>query len=227
MGKGWPCWPWRSSRSAHEPCDASGVIDQALGAFGALPAPVIYLLLAAGAAVENVIPPIPADTFVLLGAFLSVRGDADPWIVFLATWLSNIASAYVVYGLARKYGEAFFSHALGHWLLHPRQLEQIGRFYEKWGVPAIIVSRFLPAFRAMVPVFAGVTKLPFGRVVLPLALASGFWYGTLVVVGAFAGRNVDVILAAFQQVSSVLLWIALALGLAVGAWWWHTRHRER
>lgn len=202
------------------------MVDHALGALGALPAVLIYLLLAGGAALENVAPVVPADTFVLLGAFLAVRGDANVWIVFLVTWLGNVTSAYIVYGLARKWGEAFFSLRTGRWLLHPRQLEQIGRFYDRWGVPAIALSRFLPGFRAMVPVFAGVTRLPFRRVALPVALASGIWYGALVWAGAFTGRNIDVIIDAFSHVSGVLVWVAVALLAVVAVWWWRTRHRE-
>jgi membrane protein DedA with SNARE-associated domain len=51
------------------------------------------------------------------------------------------------------------------------------------------VSRFLPAFRALVPVFAGVTRVPLRRVLLPLALASALWYGALVYLGAMAGAT--------------------------------------
>ncbi len=91
----------------------------------------------------------------------------------------------------------------------------------------MFVSRFLPAFRAMVPVFAGVTKLPFGRVVLPVALASGIWYGALVVVGRFAGQNIDVIVEAFRHVNNVLIALAAALGIGFGIWWWRTRRGGR
>ena len=46
-------------------------------------------------------------------------------------------------------------------------------FRERWGIPAIFLSRFLPGLRAMVPVFAGVTHVPFWKLALPLASASG------------------------------------------------------
>ena len=36
-----------------------------------LPAPLLLLLLAVGAAVENVVPPLPADTVVVVGSFLA------------------------------------------------------------------------------------------------------------------------------------------------------------
>src|SRR5690606_19696000 len=110
--------------------------------------------------------------FVLVGAFLAESGRASAWIVFLVTWLCNVLSAVAVYFLARRYGQGFFATNIGHWLLRPQQIAQIGRFYERWGVPAIFVSRFLPAFRALVPVFAGVTHVPLVRLLPPMAIAS-------------------------------------------------------
>ena len=203
------------------------MIHRILAVLAAMPGALIYLVLGAGAAVENVIPPVPADTFVLVGAFLAARGAARLWLVFLVTWVGNVSSALVVYGLARRYGRAFFERRVGHWLLHPRQLAQIGLFYERWGEPAIILSRFLPGFRAMVPVFAGVTRLSFLRVALPVAFASALWYGALVLLGSLAGHNLDWISHTFAHVSGALLWAALALLAVLAAWWWLTRRRKR
>jgi membrane protein DedA with SNARE-associated domain len=135
---------------------------------------------------------------------------------FLVTWLCNVTAAAVVYSLARKHGQRFFKTKAGHWLLHPRQLEQIGKFYHKWGTPAILLSRFLPAFRAAVPVFAGVSHLPFLRMIVPLAVASGVWYGILVYIGAFAGDNWEEITEFFSRFSTILLAIA---GVLVAAFW--------
>jgi membrane protein DedA with SNARE-associated domain len=191
-----------------------------------LPPILIYLVIGAGAAVENIIPPIPADTFVLLGAFLAAAGRANVWLVFVFTWVPNVASALLTYAVARKYGRAFFSRPIGHWLLHPRQLEQIGKFYDRWGVFAIFGSRFLPAFRAMVPVFAGVTRVSFWKVFPPLALASGLWYGALIFAGATAGRNFDTIVRVFDRASTALLAVAGIL-IAGFLWWWVRSRRHR
>jgi membrane protein DedA with SNARE-associated domain len=192
----------------------------------ALPPVLIYLTIAIGAAVENVVPPVPADTFVLLGAFLAASGRADPVLVFLFTWVANVASAVGVYAVAHRYGQAFFATPAGHWLLKPRQMQQVGRFYERWGTPAIFLSRFLPAFRALVPFFAGVTHVPLRRVILPLAAASGLWYGALVYLGALAGRNWAAIVSFFQRASGAMLVLALVIGVLVALWWWRTRHSD-
>jgi membrane protein DedA with SNARE-associated domain len=46
------------------------------------PLALLYLIMAAFAAVENVFPPIPADTVVALGSWLAARGQGSPvWAV--------------------------------------------------------------------------------------------------------------------------------------------------
>lgn len=205
------------------------MIEQFIARMARLPLVLIYLIIGAGAAVENVVPPIPADTFVLLGAFIAARGHGNPWIVFLVTWLCNIISVAIVYFVADEYGESFFMKPIGHWLIHPKQMEQIDRFYVRWGVPAIFVSRFLPTLRAIVPVFAGVTHVPFLRVFVPVATASGLWYGFVVYVGVKAGDNWQALSNFFDRFSGVLGIVAGVIIVGLLAWWWHTRrlHRKR
>lgn len=202
------------------------MLQDILTTLAGLPPALVYLFLALGAAVENVFPPIPADTFVLFGAFLAGMGRADPWGVFIATWVANVGSALAVYGLAYRFGDAFFASRLGRLLLQPRQLARISAFYARWGPAAIFGSRFFPALRAIVPVFAGVSRLPFWRTALPIATASALWYGAIIYFGSTLGRNWEVVLGAFERVSTLLLWVGGALALVVAVWWWRTRHRE-
>jgi membrane protein DedA with SNARE-associated domain len=202
-------------------------MDAVLAWLAHLPPVLIYVVIGLGAAVENVIPPIPSDTFVLLGAFLAVTGGATPLMIFLVTWVANVGSAVGVYLLAYRYGQEFFATNIGRWLLQPRQLQQVGSFYARWGTPAIFVSRFLPAFRALVPVFAGVTHVPLRRVLPPMAAASGIWYALLVYLGTFAGQNWDAIVATVNRLSGAFLAIAIILVVVLSYWWWRSRHREK
>lgn len=202
------------------------MVEELLHRLAGLPPGLVYLVLGIGSATENVVPPVPADTFVLFGAFLSGMGATEAWLVFLVTWTANVGSAILVYGLARRYGEAAFGTGLGKWLLRPRQLDMISAFYLRWGPLAIFFSRFFPALRALVPVFAGVSRLSFFRMAIPLAGASALWYGTLTYFGATLGRNWEAVLGAFQDASSIFLWIGAPILVAVIVWWWRTRHHQ-
>jgi membrane protein DedA with SNARE-associated domain len=203
------------------------VLDTVVDWLGGLPPLLVYLALGAGAAVENVFPAVPADTFVLLGGFLTAFRDAlNPVWVFLATWLLNVASALFMYRLGYTHGRSFFQTGWGRHLLNPRQMERMRLFYREWGALAIFFTRFLPGLRAVVPIFAGVSHQRFLPVLLPLAAASGLWYGGLVWAGVLAGRNLPRVRALFSDVNSVLLGVAVVLALGIGIWWWRTRHHE-
>lgn len=183
-----------------------------------LPGPAVYLVLGALAAVENVFPPVPADTAVALGAALSVGGNVTAWGVFLVTWSANVASATLVYAAARTVGRKFFRGPLGRRLLRREALARLERLYDRHGTWAIFVSRFVPGVRAVVPAFAGVANLDAPRALLPVFAASGLWYGALTFVAATFVRNVDAIgalLARFHRVALVAA-LVVAAAAAVG-----------
>jgi len=184
----------------------------------------IYVVVGVGAAIENIFPPIPADTFVVLGAFLSAHGPVTGTGVFLVTWLANTFAALLTYAVARRWGRVVLNTRLGRWLLRPRQLERLAMLYHGHGSKMIFFSRFLPAFRVLVPVFAGISHLAFWRTALPIAVASAIWYGVLVTAGAMAGRSWPVIVRAMGDVNTVLLSVAVLLGIGLGWVWWKTRH---
>ena len=78
-----------------------------------LPEPLVYLVLIVGAAVENVVPAVPADTFVALGGFLSGAGALNVWWVGAGTILSNVLGATLVYRVSRTHGAGFFRRGFG------------------------------------------------------------------------------------------------------------------
>ena len=203
------------------------MLSQILGFLTGLPPFSIYFLLGVGAALENIVPPIPADTFVVLGGFLAAQGAAEPFAVFLATWGANVTSALIVYAAGARYGPGFFRKGLGRFLLDPDQLERLRAFYDRWGHWAIFLTRFLPGFRAAVPVFAGVTHQRFLPVALPLAIASAIWYGFLTWMGTIAGRNLETILAWVSGLNRTLLVVALILAVGLSYLWYRSRQAER
>lgn len=192
-----------------------------------LPGPLVYLVLTVGAAIENVVPAVPADTFVALGGFLAGAGDLNVWWVAIGTITANILGAIGVFYLSRRHGAGFFRRGFGKRLMLPHQMERMSTFYERWGVLAVFGSRFLPGLRAIVPVFAGATHQPWTRVVPPLALASAIWYGGLVALGLLAGQNLDVLSERLGSVSGVLGITATLVGGLFVAWWVRSRRRVR
>lgn len=190
------------------------------------PEAVVYLVLGAAAALENVVPPIPADVVILFGGLLAGRGVARVEFVFLAVWACNVGGALGVYLVGRVYGPAFFQGRWGRLILRPGQVARLNAFYRRFGFGVIFVSRFLPMFRAVVPVFAGVAGIGFLRTAIPMAVASGLWYGLIVWIGATAGRNWEEIVGVLDSAGRWLWLVALVAAAGVARWWWRSRAEE-
>jgi len=190
----------------------------------------IYGVLALLSAVENIIPPVPSDAAVALGAFLSQRGVTTPLGVFLVTWTANLAGAAGVYFGVRRYGRRLFASRLGPRLLVPRSLAIIEREYLRFGVVGIFLSRFLPGIRAVVPPFAGLVGLGAVRTLVPMGLASALWYGGIIMLGALIGsewNRINDLIAGLNRTLALI-----AVGAVVGWLVWRRltrgrRHRER
>jgi membrane protein DedA with SNARE-associated domain len=191
-----------------------------------LPPMAFYAVIGGMAALENVFPPIPADTAVAIGAMLSVGGRVTALGVFAATWLGNVGAAVVVYAGARTVGRGFFRGQIGRRLLRREQLARLERLYARHGVWAIFLSRFVPGLRAIVAPFAGVANLGWVRAVAPVMLASALWYGTITFVAATTTRNLGQIAHLIAAVNRGFLAFTL-LVLVGGIVWWLWRRRAR
>ena len=198
-------------------------MEQFLDALDGLPTVVIYLVLGFGAAIENFIPILPADTFIVAGGFAAGVGRVGPVPVFFTTWAFNVAGAMVVYWVGLRYGIRFFRAGPGRHFLSMHQLGTLQAFYARWGVPAIFVARFLPGLRALVPVFAGVTRQHPARVLPPIILASALWYGGLVRLGFVTGDNLETVLQTLSRANQWFLGFSVVAFFALAALW----HRSR
>lgn len=191
-----------------------------------LPPEGLYVAIGLLAALENIVPPVPADTAVALGAFLAARGvPVSPVALYAVTVLSNTLTAVAVFAAARRYGRAFFRESrLGRWLISARAMSRIERAYARhhwWG---IFASRFLPVYRAVVPPFAGIAGLTPGRALPPVLIATGLYYGVLMLVVYQLGTNWDEVARILGRVGLVLLAAAAAATMLLVRRW---RRRER
>ena len=203
-----------------------GLIDQLIAWMERLPEALVYVVIGVMAGLENIVPPVPADVVALTGGFLAGRGVTNVWLTFLVVWGSNVGTALFTYWIGRRYGTRFFQGPLGKMILQPGQMTRLAALYEKHGGKVIFFSRYLPGFRAVVPIFAGTSGMTLPRTALPIALASGLWYGLIVYLGATAGRNWEQIRAQVEASGRWLGLVALILFAVVATWWWKTRGKE-
>jgi membrane protein DedA with SNARE-associated domain/uncharacterized tellurite resistance protein B-like protein len=178
--------------------------------------------------VENIVPPVPADTAVALGAFLSHRGVTSLPMVYAITLVSNVGGAAGVYFAARRYGRRLFASRAGRRLLSPAALAAVERVYLRFGVLGIFIGRFFPGVRAVVPPFAGLANLGAARAMIPIATASAIWYGVVALLGAAIGAEWSRINALLGQLNRTLAIVAVVvLGIVGATLWWQRRKGGR
>lgn len=185
------------------------------------PAAVLHLSLGVLAAAENIFPPLPTDTVVAFGIWIAARGQADPFLAFLATWLGNSAGAAGMYVVGRRHGTAWMRRHF------PRLVDEAGEarlrsLYARYGVLALVVSRFIPGLRAIVPPFAGALRIPAVSAVAAMAIASGIWYGLIAYLAYRAGSDWTALTQMISRSGRLAAVIAATLVLAgVIAWLVH------
>lgn len=186
----------------------------------------MYAALAVLAFLENIVPIVPADVAVALGAFLSHHGTTTPLAVFLIAWIFNTGGAMVVYLLVRRSGRGFFELPVVRRLMAPEAIAVIERDYLRLGVFGLIIARFLPGIRAVVPPFAGLFRIPALRVFFVIALVSGTWYGAITWIGTVAGGEFDRVQAILHQMGRTTALAALALAVVLGLFLYARRKRH-
>jgi membrane protein DedA with SNARE-associated domain len=196
------------------------VLERLLDALASLPLVPTYLVLMALSALENVFPPVPADTAVALGAFLARRGEISVVPLAILCRLANLASACGTYLVGRRHGRAFFRDGWGRKVMPPEVLAGLEEAYARWGTAAIFVSRFLPGLRAAVPPFAGVAGFPALRALVPAALASAIWYAFLAAAGYQLAANWGAVKELVANANRALGLAALVVGTAAVVWLW-------
>jgi membrane protein DedA with SNARE-associated domain len=200
-------------------------VQDVLNWLSELPAVALYAALAAVAGAENVFPPLPADTVVAFGAFLAAQGQATLLGAFLATWLGNVSGALLVYLLGRRYGSRY-AH---QWMARfggAKNESRLQAMYERRGIVALFVSRFIPGLRALVPPFAGALHVPPLRATLAIAIASGIWYGIVTWIAYRVGSDWDALQEQLRTAGATTALIAGAIVLLTITWYLIRRRRR-
>ena len=190
-----------------------------------LPPAALYLVLAGAAALENVFPPFPADTVVAFGSFLAARGEGSAVGSFLSTWIGNVAGAMAMYAVGRRYGSTAVERHLAK-AGKPGAEDRFRSLYQRYGLLAIFLTRFLPGVRAIVPPVAGAFRIPAFGTALMIALASGLWYAVVTYLGYQVGSSWEELVAMLKESQRVVALVAGAVVVLAGIAWLLLRARR-
>lgn len=136
-----------------------------------------------------VTPFLPGDALLFaIGAYaVSHPGSGLQWpvamvLLMIAAVLGNLANFSIGRALG---GRIFKQKAL---VLKQEYLDRTHVFFEKHGPKAVILARFLPIFRTLVPFVAGMASMERARFVMHTVLGSFLWVFLMMISGVIFGR---------------------------------------
>ncbi len=168
------------------------------------PTSLIYIILFIFAFVENVFPPSPGDTFVIIGAVLAGKGIIDPIAVFVVTGIGSLASIMLIYHLARIKGRSYFEiHK--PFAITAKKLRRVDSSFARHGEKIIILSRFLVGVRTVVIIMAGLARVRPKKMILFSCIGVCFWHSILIAGGYTLAQNLQKIFDFFALYNKVVL----------------------
>ena len=144
---------------------------------------------------------LPGDTLLFTAGLLVSTGDfrVPLWALLVLVPVAAVTGNLVGYWIGYKAGPLVFNKPESAWFKH-EHVERSRRFFDRWGLAAIVLARFVPIVRTFITVMAGVGRMPFGRYMLYSALGGVLWGVSVPVLGYYLGKiafirqHVDLIL---------------------------------
>jgi membrane protein DedA with SNARE-associated domain len=155
-----------------------------------VPPLAIYALIFLSCILESFFPPWPTDVLVLYAGFLAGRGQLARGLVTVLAIAGTQIGVMATFWLARRWGPALLAGRFGR-LVNADRLALLDRWFDRYGVAAVAVSRFFPGIRALVMPAAGLTRYSGWKVAGWAGVSVVIWNVLVVGLGVFAGTHLD------------------------------------
>jgi membrane protein DedA with SNARE-associated domain len=195
-------------------------MDRLAAMFQSLSGPWGYAFLFLSSYIENIFPPTPGDTFVVLGAFLVGRGRMEFLPAYASTLLGSILGFMTYYAVGRKWGRSWFQGKRGRFF-SADHLARVERWLGRYGTWVLVFNRFLTGFRSVISLTAGIAGMNAGKVFLSALISCMLWNGLLMGLGLSIGEHWVMIVENYERVM---------LGAIAGLllfWWVRSVTRKR
>jgi undecaprenyl-diphosphatase len=166
----------------------------------------------------------PGEIACLLGGVLAFESKLSLGLVIAAAILGAVIGDSVGYYVGLRYGDTLLGK-LPKRFVKPEHIERTKEMIRRFGGRAVFVGRFTAALRALVPGFAGVSRMHY-RTFLIWNLAGGsLWATGVVVAGYLAGDAWRQVGSDISRISYVFLGVVVVALICV--WWWRKRRANK
>ena len=140
--------------------------------------------------------PLPGDSIlVLAGAFCATKANShDPHlnlaVVVIGAFLAAVAGAQLGYLIGERYGIRLFKpHAR---VFKTEYLERAQEFFGRRGPRAVVLARFIPFVRTIVPMLAGAGRMTLRSFAIANVVGAAIWAIGISLLGYWLGSSINI-----------------------------------
>lgn len=148
---------------------------------------------------------LPGDSLLFIAGLLSDSEylDINVSLLILLLVIAAVSGSTVGY-LTGRWAGKYLQNRPDSIFFKKKYLDMTQAFYQKHGMMAFILGRFLPIVRTFVTILAGMVKIDMAKFVLFNFLGATIWIVVMVLSGHFLGR-------AFPQITTYLEVIVIGM----------------
>ena len=155
-------------------------------------------------AIEIACIPLPSEIIMPFAGYLVHTGRFDLELVAVAGAIGCLLGSYVAYYVGASGGRWFLLH-YGKWvLIAPHEIEIADWFFDRWGAPAVFISRLLPVVRTFIAFPAGVARMRLLPFTVYTLLGSYLWCLALAYAGMKLGQHWEALAPYFHRFDTVI-----------------------
>jgi membrane-associated protein len=138
--------------------------------------------------------PLPGDSLLFIAGFFAST-DAhsnDPHLnlplLIIGCFIAAVAGAQLGHWIGERYGVRLFKPDAR--LFKTEYLERSQAFFDRRGSGAVVLGRFIPLVRTIIPILAGASRMPRRSFFVANVIGALIWAVGVTMLGYFLGKSV-------------------------------------
>ena len=175
--------------------------------------------------IEQLGVPVPAIPTLVIAGALAAEGKLSGPLVFAVAIAACLLADIAWYLAGRRFGNGVMKMLCRISLTPDYCVSETQARFERWGVNALVIAKFVPGLATIAPPLAGATRIGWTQFLFFNTLGAGLWVGAGLGGGMLLGPQMEWLLTRLDEIGSVAVIIIVALLAAYIAFKWWERRR--
>jgi len=154
---------------------------------------------------------VPGDAIIgYVGFRLSQTHTAALWEAFVLALLAVICGSSVLFFVSRKWGQLVLTKLSKFIFLQQKHLDRAEKYFNKYGIWAIIFGRHIPGLRIPITIFAATSDIKYIKFLIGTIISTAIWILFYLIVGSRYGSDIQQTATKYVAISISII-VALVL----------------